>query len=154
MKKRLYRPCVVGVIQNDDKDLYLAGERSDFRHSWQFPQGGIEVGEVPETALLRELQEEIGESRVRILGKSKDWVRYDFPEQMTSPIKKDFIGQEQIWFLLKFDVDGDETQLRPGDGEFTQLSWKSLDFIVGQMISWKRAAYLSGLKSIGLTIDA
>ena len=54
------------------------------QHAWQFPQGGIKHGETPEQAMFRELDEEVGlqPEHVRILGRTRDWLRYEVPEQV------------------------------------------------------------------------
>src|SRR5215207_764051 len=97
-----YRPNV-GIILCNQKDEVFWGKRVR-EHSWQFPQGGIKPGETPELAMYRELQEEVGLAphHVKILGRTRDWLRYDVPDQW---IKRDwrgnYRGQKQIWFLLR-----------------------------------------------------
>jgi hypothetical protein len=74
------------------------------QHAWQFPQGGIKHGETPERAMYRELEEEIGltADHVRILGRTRDWLRYEVPERW---VRRDwrgtYRGQKQIWYLLR-----------------------------------------------------
>ena len=46
---------------------------------WQLPQGGIDAGEDPRGAVLRELAEEIGTDRAEIIGEHPDWLTYDLP---------------------------------------------------------------------------
>ncbi|KQB47800.1 RNA pyrophosphohydrolase, partial [Neisseria meningitidis] len=53
-----YRPNV-GIILTNNRDEVFWGKRVR-EHSWQFPQGGIKPGESPETAMYRELYEEVG----------------------------------------------------------------------------------------------
>ena len=45
--------------------------------AWQMPQGGIEPGESPRRAALRELHEEIGTDKAEVLAESRNWRRYD-----------------------------------------------------------------------------
>src|ERR1044072_7975695 len=102
-----YRPNV-GIVLCNGKDEVFWGKRVR-EHSWQFPQGGIKPGETPELAMYRELREEVGLSphHVRILGRTRDWLRYDVPDQW---IKRDwrgnYRGQKQIWFLLRLPGGG------------------------------------------------
>ncbi len=84
-----YRPNV-GIILCNAKNEVFWGKRIR-EHSWQFPQGGIKRGETPEQAMFRELHEEVGlkPEHVRILGRTKDWLRYDVPTQW---IKREWCG--------------------------------------------------------------
>ena len=74
-----YRPNV-GIILVNQKNEVFWGKRIR-EHAWQFPQGGINYGENPVQAMYRELYEEVGllPERVRILGRTRDWLRYDVP---------------------------------------------------------------------------
>jgi len=82
-----YRPNVAIVIVNA-KDQVFWGKRIR-EHSWQFPQGGIDPGETPERAMYRELREEVGlgPDHVRILGRTRDWLRYDVPQRWIKPAR-------------------------------------------------------------------
>jgi putative (di)nucleoside polyphosphate hydrolase len=58
-----YRPCVGVVLFNRDGRAFIGKridgpEHVDLQHSWQMPQGGIDGGEDPWPAALRELREE------------------------------------------------------------------------------------------------
>lgn len=76
-----FRPNV-GIILLNHRNQVFWGKRLR-THSWQFPQGGIKHGESPEQAMYRELKEEVGlrQEHVRILGRTRDWLRYDVPKQ-------------------------------------------------------------------------
>ena len=76
-----YRPNVGIVLLNSHNEVFW-GKRVG-QHSWQFPQGGIQHGESPEQAMYRELHEEVGllPEHVQIIGRTKDWLRYDVPEE-------------------------------------------------------------------------
>src|SRR3546814_5229135 len=66
---------------------------------WQMPQGGIDAGETPEEAALRELHEEIGTDKAEILAKSRHWLRYDLPSPLVGKVWQGrYRGQEQCWF--------------------------------------------------------
>ena len=50
----------------------------EFKGQWEFPRGKIEVGETPQQALIREIQEEL---TVKIkVGKLIDTIEYDYPK--------------------------------------------------------------------------
>ena len=111
-----YRPNV-GIILCNAKNEVFWGKRIK-EHSWQFPQGGIKRGETPEAAMYRELHEEVGlrPEHVRILGRTRDWLRYDVPMQW---IKREwrgsYKGQKQIWFLLRLVGRDSDVSLRATD---------------------------------------
>src|ERR671934_105544 len=81
LDKEGYRPNV-GIILANPRNEVFWGKRVH-QHAWQFPQGGIKHGETPLEAMYRELEEEIGLQRahVRILGRTREWLRYEVPEK-------------------------------------------------------------------------
>src|SRR6266496_4026587 len=81
-----YRPNV-GIILCNWRNEVFWGKRVK-EHSWQFPQGGIKVGETPVQAMYRELREEVGllPSHVKILGRTRNWLRYEVPAHGSSGI--------------------------------------------------------------------
>src|ERR687895_2292528 len=81
LDKEGYRPNV-GIILANPRNEVFWGKRVN-QHAWQFPQGGIKAGETPLQAMYRELEEEIGLQRthVRILGGTREWLRYEVPER-------------------------------------------------------------------------
>src|SRR5256885_15556079 len=85
---RPYRPCV-GVMLFNREGLVWVGRRNDMSgDAWQMPQGGIDTGEDPRTAALREMKEEIGTDRAEIIAESREWYAYDLPVELL---------QERIW---------------------------------------------------------
>jgi len=97
-----FRPNV-GIVLLNQKNQVFWGKRIR-THSWQFPQGGIDRGETPEQAMIRELHEEIGLQRehVRIVARTRDWLRYEVPDRFIRRDSRGFYkGQKQIWFLLQ-----------------------------------------------------
>ena len=148
MSEKVYRPCVVAVFIRDDGKV-LACQRED-NHKWQFPQGGQEEGESSKEALYREAREEIGSKDFSILKASEKTVNYDFPKSLTTPITKSFKGQEQTWFLCAFLEGASFEPDKVLTPEFIDFKWTSLSFVLDQIVSWKKEAYLEGLKSLGL----
>ncbi len=141
-----YRPCVVAVIRNQDGQV-LAGERADCKGAWQLPQGGIDPGETAETALFRELREEIGTDRVRILQRLPQAITYEFPVSMQRQGLKAFRGQIQDWFLLEL-IDTAMPDLSLSEGEFQNLSWMEANSLIEGIVVWKREAYIEGLSAL------
>ena len=148
-----YRPCV-GVILFNRDGLVWAGRRmregnTEYSGSpklWQFPQGGIDDGEEPEPAALRELYEETGVSSVSLLATSRGWLTYDLPREMLGiGLKGRFRGQRQLWFAYRFE--GAESEIRiqpPPDGhkpEFDAWEWVRLADMPERIVEFKRPVY-------------
>jgi len=121
----LYRQGVVGMIR-DPEGNYLIVQHIDYgKNQWRFPGGGIEEGEKPEEALLRELSEELGTDKFEIVGKSKNLNRYDWPDGVIDrefqKRGKKYCGQEQVQYLLKFSGVGSE--IKPDPKEIKRIKW-------------------------------
>src|SRR6201990_3213437 len=106
-----FRPCVGTMVLNA-KGLVFIGRRTDgpehvdLTHVWQMPQGGIDEGEDPYPAALRELLEETNIRSVEKLGEVRDWLTYDIPQDIAQEVWKGrYRGQKQKWFALRFTGD-------------------------------------------------
>lgn len=102
-KEKSYRPNVAAVVVSSEYPLkckFLLGLRNDINGAWQFPQGGIDEGESPKEALLRELKEEIGTNKVEIISQYPEWISYDFPDTIAKKMYP-YDGQNQRYFLVK-----------------------------------------------------
>ena len=150
-----YRPNV-GIILLNRRNEVFWGKRVN-QHAWQFPQGGIKHGESPEQAMYRELNEEVGLSphHVRILGRTRGWLRYDVPEQW---IKRDwrgnYRGQKQIWYLLRFVARDCDVQLRAsGRPEFDAWRWNDYWVPLESVIEFKREVYQRALCELSRFVE-
>jgi putative (di)nucleoside polyphosphate hydrolase len=138
-----YRPNV-GIILVNQHDEVFWGKRIG-EHSWQFPQGGIKKGETPEQAMFRELQEEVGlePEHVRIIGRTRDWLRYDVPKQwVRREWRGTYKGQKQIWFLLRMVGRDSDVSLRASSHpEFDAWRWNDYWVPLEAVIEFKRTVY-------------
>lgn len=138
-----YRPCVGVMVVNKD-GMVFAGRRCDTPDAWQMPQGGIDDGETPSDAALRELEEEtsIARGRVALIAESADWIAYDLPHQLVPKIWKGrFRGQKQRWFLFRFTGHDDEIDLSTAHPEFNAWQWMEPDDLIRSIVPFKRATY-------------
>tara|TARA_B100000787_G_scaffold123083_1_gene92599 strand:- start:650 stop:1120 length:471 start_codon:yes stop_codon:yes gene_type:complete len=149
-----YRPNVGIVILNKHNQVLWA-KRVD-EDAWQFPQGGINEGENIEEAMYRELMEEVGlgPDHVKILGKTKDWLRYEVPKQW---VRRDgasrYKGQKQIWFLLKFVGNDSDVLLTNSDKpEFDSWRWDDFWSPLKEVIDFKRKVYEKALNELSTYI--
>lgn len=138
-----YRPCV-GVVLVSRDGLIFAGERIDTPGAWQMPQGGIDRGETPRDAALRELEEEIGvpPSRVTIEAETPEWLRYDLPEHLVGKaFKGRFRGQDQKWFLMRLEGPDDAIRIDTAHPEFSRWQWMTAEDLLGAIVPFKRDVY-------------
>jgi len=139
-----YRPCVGIVLLNRAGEVF-AGQRIDnVAEAWQMPQGGIDPGEDPRAAALRELTEETGipAASVEVLAETPGWIPYDLPHELVPKLWKGrFRGQEQRWFLMRFL--GEDTQVNIGtpDPEFRAWRWVAPADLAEMIVPFKRATY-------------
>jgi putative (di)nucleoside polyphosphate hydrolase len=143
-----YRPCVGLVIANPSGSIF-AGKRIDtVAEAWQMPQGGIDKGESPLEAALRELTEETGipPQAVEIEAETPDWLTYDLPHEIVPKIWKGrYRGQKQRWFLLRFRGDDALIDIHRPHPEFREWAWVTPDDLLARIVPFKRATYAAVL---------
>lgn len=147
-----YRPCVGVMLVNQDGRIFV-GQRNDRdQDAWQMPQGGIDKGEDPRDAALRELWEETGVTAdlVTVDAETQGWVAYDLPHDVVPNIWKGrYKGQEQKWFLLRFNGTDDQVNIATEHPEFTQWKWIDPADVVASIVPFKRAVYEQVLAELG-----
>lgn len=138
-----YRLNVGAVLFGPDGRV-LVGRRARVSPvAWQLPQGGIDEGEHPRVAILRELGEEIGTTKAKILGEHPQWLEYDLPDELIGrAFKGRFRGQRQKWFALKFlGVDSDIRLDADTHPEFDAWKWVDLAELAPLAVAFKREIY-------------
>ncbi len=145
-----YRPCV-GIMVLNRAGLAFIGrrldgqEQVDISHAWQMPQGGIDAGEEPWPAALRELREETNISSVARLGEIDDWLTYDIPRDIAGQAwQGQYRGQTQKWFAVRFTGAESEIDIdHPGghEAEFSGWRWEPMQNLPGLVVPFKRAVY-------------
>ena len=143
-KNKLYRPNVAMIIVSNNypekKEIFLA-LRNDMSDVWQFPQGGIDEGEEVKEALFRELEEEIGTDKVKIIAEYPEWISYDFPPKIAKKMKP-WIGQKQRYFLVKLKKSA-KINIETKHPEFSDYKFVKVDEVLKQSASFKQEVYES-----------
>ena len=139
---KAYRPGV-GIMLLNAEGLVFVARRIDTPGAWQMPQGGLDEGEAPAQAALRELEEEIGTSNAEIVAESRGWLRYDLPPALQRSFRGGrYRGQRQKWFLCRFL--GDERDIDLGHDkhpEFDAWKWVPPAALPRLIVDFKRDLY-------------
>lgn len=139
-----YRPCV-GIVLVNSEGMVFAAQRIDSSYdAWQMPQGGIDDGEEPSVAALRELEEETGVTKelVEYVGHSASWIPYELPHDLVPKLWKGrFRGQTQKWFLYRFLGSDRDICIETETPEFSEWKWMSPDDIVQKIVPFKKNTY-------------
>ncbi len=138
----------VGLCVLNPRGLVLMAERSDRAGAWQMPQGGLNIGEEPEVAVLREMKEELGTNAATIIGRVPEPLRYEFPDFIVAeraPFGGKYRGQEQTWFAVLFNGPDSDIRLinehEPEHAEFTAWRWVPLAEVPDLTAPFRRPIY-------------
>jgi putative (di)nucleoside polyphosphate hydrolase len=151
-----YRDCVGVAVFNAAGNVFIGRrkpdpwteDQSEVAAPWQMPQGGIDKGEEPLPAALRELFEETSIRSVTLVAEAPGWITYDLPDEALGiALKGKYRGQRQRWFAFRFTGDDSEIDVAdPGDGampaEFDAWRWEPLEQLPDLIVPFKRAAYI------------
>jgi len=137
-----YRLGVGMMILNKHNQVFV-GKRVDAKvEAWQMPQGGIDIGETPSRAALREMEEEIGTKNGNIVSETKNWYSYDLPKFLIPKLwNGQYKGQKQKWFLINFTGEDSEIEVETNHPEFEDWRWVDLVELTEIIIPFKRKLY-------------
>jgi putative (di)nucleoside polyphosphate hydrolase len=141
-EQRPYRKGVGLLVLNRD-GLVFVGLRVDrTAEAWQMPQGGIDDGEDPRQAALRELAEETGIGSAEIIAESRDWLSYDLPPDLADRVWKGrYRGQAQKWYALRYLGRDADIRLDAHEREFDAWRWVPMPDLPALIVPFKRPLY-------------
>ncbi|KAM7463446.1 hypothetical protein LguiA_031567 [Lonicera macranthoides] len=152
-----YRPNVGVCLINSDHQVFVAS-RLNVPGAWQMPQGGIEDGEEPISAAIRELQEETGIVSAELIAEVPKWLTYDFPPAVKAKVNRlwggEWHGQAQKWFLMRFTKDEREISLGRGEPEFSEWKWATPEEVIQQAVDYKRPTYEEVMRAFSSYLNA
>lgn len=139
----------VGIMLLNDRNEVFVGQRVDAEgEAWQMPQGGIDEDEEPRHAAFRELKEEIGTDKADIIAESKVWLRYDLPPDLWKRWNDRWRGQQQKWFVMRFQGVCSDINITTEHPEFSAWKWVPIEQLADLIVSFKRQLYLDLLREL------
>jgi putative (di)nucleoside polyphosphate hydrolase len=142
-----YRPGVGIMLLNRQGEAFI-GHRigMPLTPAWQMPQGGIDPGETPRQAALRELEEEVGTAKAEIVGESRAWLTYDLPRELAVGVwDGQYRGQRQKWFAMRFTGSDADIKIATEHPEFDAWKWITPDRLPELIVPFKRQLYIDVL---------
>ena len=132
------------MLINAEGQIFAGLRKDSTATAWQMPQGGIDDGEKPRKAALRELWEETGitDDLVEFIGKTHDWVTYDLPPDLLGRVwGGKYRGQRQKWFLYRYLGRDDQVNIATEHPEFSAWRWIAADEMIASIVPFKRSVY-------------
>ncbi len=140
--ERPYRDCVGIALFNAEGKVFVGRRNDGPEEAWQMPQGGVDAGETPREAAMRELAEEVGTDRAEPIGETDGWIAYDLPEALAAGSWAGrYRGQRLKWFALRFTGSDDDIDIAAHDPEFDAWAWLDLEEAVARIVAFKRPMY-------------
>lgn len=137
-----YRRGVGIMLLNPAGRVFVARRAGISDRHWQMPQGGIDAGETPRRAAIRELAEEIGTDRAKVVAECATWITYDLPAELAGRAWGGrYRGQRQRWFAFRFTGRDRDIDLATPHREFAAWKWVAMETVPSLVVPFKRAAY-------------
>ena len=142
------------IILNNNNQVFVGKRKDNPANNWQMPQGGVDKGESFIDAMKRELFEETGIKKIKILKELEKIYQYELPENLVGIIwKGKYRGQKQKWFITRFLGNDDEININTKHPEFIDWKWIEPKKLPEVIVNFKKKLYTDLLKEINLFID-
>ena len=139
---RPYRPCVGIMLINSVNQIFVGQRFDNHGDAWQMPQGGIDAGETPIEAGFREMYEEIGTNKAKLLCEHPDWLSYNIPEGLANQLwDGKYRGQTQKWLAFRYMGDDADINIATEQPEFCEWRWSTVDSLHQLAVPFKRPVY-------------
>ncbi|MDA9643542.1 RNA pyrophosphohydrolase [Candidatus Pelagibacter sp.] len=130
------------IVLNKDNKVFVAKRIDNPKNFWQMPQGGVDEGENFLNAAYRELEEETSIKNVELIKELDGMITYELPDRLLGIIwKGKYRGQKQKWFLMRFNGDEQEIDIKTKNPEFLDWKWIELDQITEVVVDFKLHVY-------------
>ncbi|MEQ9446362.1 MAG: RNA pyrophosphohydrolase [Rhodospirillaceae bacterium] len=151
--QRGYRQGVGVVLLNAKNRVFVAQRIDTTEPAWQMPQGGLDQGEDPYAAALRELKEETGTDKATLIAETKNWLRYDLPEDLQAKMwKGKYRGQEQKWYLMRFTGTDADINIETEHPEFSDWKWAEFTTLPDMIVGFKKDLYRQIVEAFGRAV--
>jgi putative (di)nucleoside polyphosphate hydrolase len=146
MKKKLselpLRSGVGIVVLNKQNKVFVARRIDNPKNFWQMPQGGVDEGENFLNAAYRELEEETSIKKVELIQELEGTITYELPDRLLGIIwKGKYRGQKQKWFLMRFNGEDNEINIKTKNPEFLDWKWIKIDQLTEVVVDFKLHVY-------------
>jgi putative (di)nucleoside polyphosphate hydrolase len=145
-----YRPAAAVMLLNREGKVWVGQRLDNALEAWQMPQGGLDKDEDPLEGAYRELEEETGipRGKVELIARCPRQLDYDLPPDLIGKIwKKNWRGQRQTWFLMRFTGEDSDVNIQTAEPEFRAWKWAEPAELPAMIVPFKKKLYLDVLKA-------
>ncbi len=130
------------VVLNKKNQVFLAKRIDNPKNFWQMPQGGVDTGENFYQAAIRELEEETSIKTVSLIKEIDGLTTYLLPNHLVGIIwKGKYKGQKQKWFVVRFNGEEEEINIKTKHPEFLDWKWVNIENLTDQIVDFKIHVY-------------
>ena len=130
------------VVLNKKNQVFLAKRIDNPKNFWQMPQGGVDSGEDFYQAAIRELEEETSIKTVSLIKEIDGLTTYLLPNHLVGIIwKGKYKGQKQKWFVVRFNGEEEEINIKTKHPEFLDWKWVNIENLTDQIVDFKIHVY-------------